>query len=335
MTKGAFHNLTWDDLEGWVGSKTLSKGRSYTKNVSQLNLTPNSGLIAWVKGTHRYATRVECDDGLMGDCSCPVGANCKHCVAVVLYYLELIKQKKSISPAEDDDERFELLENTSDYDEDDQDNDLVVPAQTRNKDDTSLQDFLAKQDKAKLEKLLILFAQSNSSIRKALEDQMQASLGVTKTLIKQVQRDVNNLSDFDWGDGYYRDESGPNVDLSRFKLRLKLMLDHSYYDDLVKMGQDILKNGQGLIEQSHDEGELSGELQECMEVVLSALPYSRLSKTEQLIYLVELDLINTYDLIYIDKEFKNFWSDKPKPEDWHSLAKYLQQKLDQNTNKDF
>ncbi len=340
MANDTFRKLSWDELETWAGSKTLSKGRSYIKKVSELCLTSTGGLLAWVQGTHRYATRVEYENDFIGECSCPVGTDCKHSVAVVLHYLELLKQKKSVPVAEEDDERFDVLENSGgndwDSDESNDDEDEVVQSPRAGTKNQALQDFLAKQDKAKLESLLLNFAQTHSTIRKSLEDQMQAATGASKDLIKQVKRDVSRLGEFDLDDRYYgRGSASSEVDLKRLLFRLKLLLDGGYFDDLVAMGHEILKKGKRFVEETHDEGEYSGQVQSCMEVVLSALPHSSLSKGEQLIWLVELDLLSDYDLVYIDEELENFGDDKPSSEDWSVLANYLQQQLNKDTGKDF
>ena len=57
---GPFINLSWDDLRRWAGSKIVSRGRNYQRQnlVSKLAILDDEGLIAWVDGTHRYATRV-------------------------------------------------------------------------------------------------------------------------------------------------------------------------------------------------------------------------------------------------------------------------------------
>ena len=76
-------------------SRSLERGRSYHRSghVSRLARGRDGRLVAWVQGTHRYATGVEIDragGGLDSRCSCPVGQRCKHAVAVVLGYLDAL-----------------------------------------------------------------------------------------------------------------------------------------------------------------------------------------------------------------------------------------------------
>src|SRR4051794_31840795 len=75
--------LTWQDLEEWAGSRSLERGQSYQRSgrVSDLAINADGELLAWVQGTHRYATSVGLtDEGKpLGSCTCPLGSgSCKH-----------------------------------------------------------------------------------------------------------------------------------------------------------------------------------------------------------------------------------------------------------------
>jgi len=62
-----FSDLTWNDIEEWAGGKIVSRGKSYQRQgrVSDLAVTDDGSLIAWMDGTERYATKVVVDeDGL-------------------------------------------------------------------------------------------------------------------------------------------------------------------------------------------------------------------------------------------------------------------------------
>lgn len=350
MLQKTFEHLSWLDLEAWAGSRTLTKGRSYKTRVDQLCLTSKGGLLAWVKGSERYATYVEYEQSLTSKCSCPIGQRCKHTVAVIVHYLDLVKKGKSLPLAKDDDERFAKLERSyaencpnaqpSDpyfaYDDEDEDDLPQYYAVKANHQAESLEEFLARQNKTSLEQLLLKFAQNYPDVRNALEDQLQASQGVNKGLLRQLHSDIENLDKIDWNDSYYgRGYAAPSVDLERLAFRLQLLLDEEHYDELVTLGHELLKQGQKLIEESHDEGELSEQIQAYMDIVLSALPYSSRSQAEQLIWLVEAYLLSDYDLISIDREFTGFWETEPNQEAWLGLVKHLQSKLDKTKSGAF
>ena len=54
MEKDPFADLTWEDLEDWAGTTIVSRGRTYQRNssVSDLGITPEGTLIAYVLGRH-------------------------------------------------------------------------------------------------------------------------------------------------------------------------------------------------------------------------------------------------------------------------------------------
>ena len=107
-----FKKLTWSDIQTWAGDTITSRGQSYQRSraVRDLALTPDGGLVAWVQGTERYATKVDIkDEELTSDCTCPYGGTCKHAVAVVLDYLEKLKQNLKVPTVSENDERLLLL----------------------------------------------------------------------------------------------------------------------------------------------------------------------------------------------------------------------------------
>jgi len=79
----------------WLGARTVAKAQGYLRAVSQLGWRDDK-LSAKVQGTDRrpYVVTVdfefddEDDAWVAGDCSCPVGFNCKHVAAVLLAGLE-------------------------------------------------------------------------------------------------------------------------------------------------------------------------------------------------------------------------------------------------------
>ena len=96
-----FADLTWTDLEEWAGGKIFSRGKNYQREgrVSDLAVTDDGSLIAWVDGTDRYATKVVMDEDGLPDsiCTCPYCLDCKHGVAVVLEYLKHIENNQPVS----------------------------------------------------------------------------------------------------------------------------------------------------------------------------------------------------------------------------------------------
>ena len=131
--------LTWDDLDQWAGSGSVSRGRSYQNQgrVKDLAIAADDRLLATVLGGDRYVVCVwlnageEPYDKIKSHCTCPVGYNCKHAVATVAAYLQALTDGTTVPTADPDDPRWRKLsgadaefdEDLDDEDEDDEDDD--------------------------------------------------------------------------------------------------------------------------------------------------------------------------------------------------------------------
>ena len=88
-------------ITDWLGAHTVAKAQRYRHAVSQVAWADNT-LSGKVQGTQRQPYRVHAhfeqdDDDLLieGECSCPVGIDCKHVAALLIAGLELIQQPPS------------------------------------------------------------------------------------------------------------------------------------------------------------------------------------------------------------------------------------------------
>ena len=91
-------NLSDHDLPKWFGQKTISRGRGYLNDVHEIVAMENGGVAAKVKGTHEYLAAITIDDdgNVEMECTCPVGIECKHCVALAMKCHELLLDGKRI-----------------------------------------------------------------------------------------------------------------------------------------------------------------------------------------------------------------------------------------------
>src|ERR1700754_3807637 len=83
--------FTEDDLHEQAGGQSFQRGRDYVDAVADVAPTA-LGVRASVRGLDSYEVWLgrSADAGLVGECSCPYGADgnfCKHCVAVGLVLL--------------------------------------------------------------------------------------------------------------------------------------------------------------------------------------------------------------------------------------------------------
>jgi len=105
----SFREIHAEDLERWAGVKTFSRGRNYQreKRVKELICMESGELAGSVAGSERYVVVVSVTDGeIQSCCSCPVGFDCKHAVALVLEYLDREKKGHSVQVLSADDPRF-------------------------------------------------------------------------------------------------------------------------------------------------------------------------------------------------------------------------------------
>lgn len=114
--KKSWTDLSWDDLVRWARSRSTQRGRSKHRSgaVQGLALASGGRPVAWVIGGERYATVVTLLEsgkgtGLRSRCSCPVGSSgCKHAVALVLAYLDALREKREVPAGPETDPRLRM-----------------------------------------------------------------------------------------------------------------------------------------------------------------------------------------------------------------------------------
>ncbi len=333
-----FKDLTWDDLQEWAGATIVSRGQSYqrSRQVQELARTSRGGLIAWVQGTHRYATKIETKyKELISACTCPFGGVCKHAVAVVLDYLEHAKHNRALLTVTEQDHRLQLLQNTADEEErdeeddgDEADDDVDHPPLRRSRKAAAdtLPDFLEQHTKAQLIALLQDLAQRYPDALQFLQDRHNLSVGAVPKLVKAVRAEIAALSEEPGWSNHWNDEGSiPNY--SRVRDRLKALLAEGHADAVVDLGAELLEAGTRQVEMSHDEGETGEEIASCLDIVFQALPPSSRSPAEQMRWAVEADLSDAYELC---RGAKTFWDRKHPAAAWNVLAEQLALRLAQD-----
>ena len=356
-----FAKLTWDELEEWAGSTIVSRGRGYQRgdHVQELAHTPNGGLVAWVYGTHKYATKVEIEKGkLSALCSCPYGGTCKHAVAVVLVYLDHLKQNQDVPTTTTNDRRLKRLdeldeedewdeedendewdedeedqEEEDEWDEEEEDDELasrVTPRRSNKKAAAdSLTSFLEQQSKEQLVALLKEQASRNPDVRRELQDRGNLLSGSVKALVKTARAEIKKLGsgpdwDDDWGGGG-RGYQGSG-DYDRIRKHLEALLAAGHADEVVALGKELLRAGIQEVEMVHDEGETAGEIISCMNIIFRALPQSSLTPAEQLLWVIDAEMSDEYDLCQGTEEV---WKQEPTAADWNIVAEQLTTRLKQ------
>jgi len=340
-SKNPFSSLTWFDLELWAGSKILSRGKSYQRAgyVNELCITKAGELIAWVEGTLLYATIVWINGKeLFSSCTCPYEFTCKHAVAVVLEYLNSLKQGDSLPEAYESDKRLSLIRSgrTASFEEDKDEYDYfnvedgdeevqVIGKSCAHENDDELGDFLHKKSKQELIELLIQIANRYPDIKHEMKYNARLSSGSVSTLVRVINREIDNASiepgcqDYWWDNGY-------TPDYSKVKVGLQKLLDSGYADEVVMLGEKLFRKGIAQIGQIDDEGETAIEIADTLSIAFNALKICSKSDIEQMEFATDIELADDYDLC---DGLKEFWKKKFEKEDWNAFADKLLQRLNE------
>ncbi len=284
-------------------------------------------------GTQRYATSVDIEgEELTSACTCPYGDTCKHAVAVALEYLESLKQNIKVPVASEKDRRLALLQNAAEVDtnqeEEDEEKDHKTPVRgelsTRGVPG-AVHSYLEQQAKDHLILLLEEMAQRHPAVCQDLEDRADLSRGAVARLVKAVGKEIDALSAEPGWTNSWNDE-GYVPDYSGVRDRLEALLAKGHANEVVALGERLLEVGTRQVEMTDDEGETAEEISRCLNVVFQALAQSSLPPAEQMLWAVQAELKDEYDLC---EGARVFWEQEYSAKDWNTLAEKLGQLLDQ------
>ncbi len=328
-------NLSWNDLETWVGSKTLVRGRKYMREhrVGDLSRTSGGELVAWVTGSENYATAVAATDGkLRSWCTCPVGTSCKHAVATVLEYLDSLKNGVPVRTPSDNDPRFSLITRAMAAHETDLPFPMSLPkgvlseicgesgSRTELSPGELLHAHFESLPKADLVVLLDELCNEYPEIRQNILAQHVLDSADPKTVLESLRTDINALA---IGHGVEEpwDRLSEDPDYSSINERFEMLLASGFADDVVKCGLDLFRNATIMIEElDEDEDAIVWEIIACIQTVFLALDKSALPVPERMMYVADLEFDDDYGLCPHDHAF---WNGPFTKDDWSRFADLL------------
>ncbi len=321
-----FSKLTWEDLEEWAGNVIVGRGRPYQRRgaVENLGRTEDGTLVAWVRGTRRYATRVRLTErnGLESACTCPYWATCKHAVAVVLEYLECLKTDSAIGEIEEDDPRLLKLEAIVDEEDEEEENARSGRSKSKKSKAASLRPYLEEQTKAELVALVIELADAHDAVRQLLADRRNLAAGQTQKILQMIRREIHALEESLW-DEYNDRDLAANV--GRLKAALKGLVAAGQADAAVRLGPELLDAGSRALEHD-DEGESDAAFADCFEVLFQALDTASLSPADQIEWAIDMEQADGYSLCAAGLE--NLWKKGYAKSDWSVVCDRLAQRLE-------
>jgi uncharacterized Zn finger protein len=350
----AWASLTWEDLDGWAGSRSVTRGRAYQRQgrVTDLALSADGRLLATVVGGDRYTVSVRRGAGgaeagrLESRCTCPVGyGGCKHAVAAVVALLEALAEQAAVPVADDADPRWaELDEEEADEEDDDEglgeeeeeeDEGEVVARPRRSKGgrqdewDRKIQQHIRAKDARELADLVWSLTQRYPELREEFRERIALGQGDVDRLVAQAHAEMRRIT----AEGGWRNEwsgEGHTPDYSRLVHRLERLVELGHSDRVVPLGRELIRRGNEQVERSDDEGETATAFGECLSVVFDAVAKSSLPAPQKLLYVIDACLQDSYDVVgeSADPILKAAW----QPADWSAVADELAGRLKQPGN---
>ena len=318
QTPDPFRELRWGDIEEWVGLKTTSRGRDYQSEgrVKEIKLTPGGNLLAIVQGIIEYFTEVAMENGeLSALFTCPVSYNCKHGVATVLEYLELLKQGKEVPVLSEGDPILIKVRSRREETE------TFETIRNLKGSRPPLQEWLEGLNKEELIDILVEFSEKSPVLGSYLRDRQDLETENIAGIIGGIYSELDLLreeaQEYDpWN------YEGEKPDFSNVQARMESLLDAGHYDELAEIGKEIMNRYEEIMGYDQ-EGEIGRGISGCMSIVFEALSGSSRPAHERMLDAFELELKDDYSII----DEHAFWDEEFSPEEWKSFAKILKARL--------
>jgi uncharacterized Zn finger protein len=278
--------LTPINLERWAGRDIVSRGQSYQRSgyVHNLICTPQGKLTAQVRGSIGIYTT---QVTLIAKGVLTSKCTCPYddtCKHAVAVVLEYLEQAKHHSKAS--------------------------PA-------FSISAYLHSQTKEQLVALLEELVESHPSVTKVLQDRCTLTGAGPKEIIASIKKELTHIDQqLEWDAGV--------ANVTHLKQRLENLLAMGYVDEAVGIGAELLSVGNRCMEARSEEEDQHFDIADCLTLLFQALPRSSLSLVEQMLWVVDMELDDQYDLC---EGANTFWQGSFSTEDWSTAADALLKRL--------
>lgn len=119
--------------------------------------------------------------------------------------------------------------------------------------------------------------------------------------------------------------SGPWPDFESIQERLAQLRDAGAADAMLELAAPIIEVGAELIEETEDEGDLTEEITNCLDLIFEMLPRSSLPRHEQILWAIDMELRDPYDLT---QGSAAVWDEAVAPPVWSQVADVLRARLE-------
>ena len=313
-----FKQLKWSDLQDWAGGKATAKGIKYQEEerVKEIKRTSEGSLVALVEGTIEYFTEVSLENGKLSSiCTCPVGHDCKHGVAAVLEYLERIEQGEEVPVIAKENPLIARARRGYAGAE-------ISGAYEAEESSRTLREYLEQIEKSELIEILMAFAKKDTMLGRYLRDRQNLASENPEGIIVDIYSELDELWRETGGYDFWSYEGEDVPDFSDVQVRLESLLDSGHPDELLDIGKELMDKYDGIAEYD-EEGEIGTKISSCMDVVFRALSQSSLPAHEKMLYALEIELKDNYNIL----NEHLFWKEDFTPEEWMLFAEALKFRL--------
>lgn len=320
-----FRDLSYEDLYAWVGQKTFTKGKSYQKNKRVIRIYQISEHIICgsVQGSEMYDTVVSVSDTLTSTCSCPVESDCKHGVALVLEYLNRIKEENVISkpPADEYVKRYlPLLEPETEIDE--------YRSSSFQDRIPITEEYLQTLSKKELIKIILSSIEGTHDITLYLDRKQKMDHVSPDSLITTIIAEIEDVTsqEIEYSE-WYEAEDGNCPDYSGIMESFSVLSEAKKYTDIITLGLILLQKANKQVELDDDCGSISSQITECMTIVAEALALSDLPVHKNLLSAIEFVQADEYSLT---EDILDFFNESHPASEWSNVADILLEERSKN-----
>ena len=279
---------------------------------------------------------------IQSKCTCPVGYDgCKHAVAVVAEYLNRLSRQEQTPPADSDDPRWQQLEgaDSEEFEEDEIDDDAEDRAKApvrssgrrRREDwDEKIKQHIYAKCREELAELVWTLTQRFDELRDEFRERIALGEGDVDRLIGQARKELHRVTSQEaWRNSWSGEGNIP--DYGKLLHRLERLVELGHADAVARLGKEIIERGMEQVGQAHDEAETGVELARCLPVVFEAVAKSSLAASQKLLFAIDAQLQDDYDLIGDASDV--VFDGKYQPSDWSTVADELARRLSAASSK--
>ena len=151
-------------------------------------------------------------------------------------------------------------------------------------------------EKSELIEILMTFAKKDTMLGRYLRDRQNLASENPEGIIEGIYSELDELWRETKGYDFWSYEGEDVPDFSDVQVRLESLLDSGHPDELLDIGKELMDRYEGIAEYD-EEGEIGTKISSCMDVVFRALSQSSLPAHEKMLYALEIELKDNYNIL--------------------------------------